>query len=702
MPTTQTKTIKTSGGDYSGIIAYEAAEQANLVTGDVIKQFECYAFEDSLGAGASAVFDGWTTDATRYIRGYAATGNQHSCAANTGYRILFEGFGHGIEMREEFMRVEGIGFKSYNTGPSSQYGDRGFHIETPAAGDIRISKAWLNTKTNDDSLVRMFGASTSGIKIWNCMSGPGTSGGGHVNTIKWQTTGNIWLYNNTIVGNAMAAFEFCIEVESGFGGTIVLKNNLCDRGPSPDANASCYQMRTATTTGSTNNLSDDATAPGTSAQTNVSPSYVDETNADLRLVAGSAGLNVGADLSADADIAFADDILGTARPQVSVWDIGAGELLAPTIAVTGTATASITEADVVTGSKTVIATVTNDTFVVATGTPLFNSATTKGTTAADSAGGGGGRTGNGTLTCTFPSGYTPTAGHFALMILYSDQGSGSLPTNWSEVTGSPFGAGTEKLNIFYKVLAGGESDPVTTISGSGTNISHCANMAIYTGVGTIGAIGTPSNGTGTPMTAGAITTTADNSIVCACSGRGDNENSSGQTFNASATGVAERLDGGTAAGNDSQVSMADLTIASSGSSSGAASSTTSITDPWVSVIIELVASTPFADARAAIRNGLDSAQSEAAGWDAKVKGNIPVANVVRTSSTVVTVTLQAQADYDITAQETITWTMPASALTGASAIVGSPTFTVAPAATVSLISIFDSRPRGPHVTNIGY
>ena len=112
------------------------------------------------------------------------------------------------------------------------------------------------------------------------------------------------------------------------------------------------------------------------------------------------------------------------------------------------------------------------------------------------------------------------------------------------------------------------------------------------------------------------------------------------------------------------------------SSSGNASSTTSATDPWVSVQIELKPTTPFADARAAIRNGLDSAQSEGGGWDAKVKPNIPVANVVRTSDTVCTITLQAQGDYDITATETITATIPAAALTGAAQIVAEPTFTV--------------------------
>lgn len=78
-----------------------------------------------------------------------------------------------------------------------------------------------------------------------------------------------------------------------------------------------------------------------------------------------------------------------------------------------------------------------------------------------------------------------------------------------------------------------------------------------------------------------------------------------------------------------------------------------------------------------IINGIDSAQAEATGWDAVVKAGLAVGTVVRTSATVVTVTLPAFATYDITATETITVTIPASALvTSLVAVVGVPTFTV--------------------------
>ncbi len=82
--------------------------------------------------------------------------------------------------------------------------------------------------------------------------------------------------------------------------------------------------------------------------------------------------------------------------------------------------------------------------------------------------------------------------------------------------------------------------------------------------------------------------------------------------------------------------------------------------------------------RQAIINGLTSASSETNGWNNEVKAKIAVTDVVRTSATVVTITLDAEAGYDTVSPETITVTVPAAALTGAGALVATPTFTVIP------------------------
>lgn len=95
-------------------------------------------------------------------------------------------------------------------------------------------------------------------------------------------------------------------------------------------------------------------------------------------------------------------------------------------------------------------------------------------------------------------------------------------------------------------------------------------------------------------------------------------------------------------------------------------------DTWVA------SGATFDAQRQNIINGLDSGGAEANGWDAVVKAGEAVTAVVRTSATVVTITLSAFASYNITANETITCTIPGTALTGGNALVAVPTFRVVP------------------------
>ena len=93
-------------------------------------------------------------------------------------------------------------------------------------------------------------------------------------------------------------------------------------------------------------------------------------------------------------------------------------------------------------------------------------------------------------------------------------------------------------------------------------------------------------------------------------------------------------------------------------------------DTWVD------AGATFEAERQAIIDGLTSAQSEVAGWNAEVRDNMAVTDVVRTSATVVTITLPASASYAVDAPETITVTVPASAVTADEEYVATPTILV--------------------------
>lgn len=104
------------------------------------------------------------------------------------------------------------------------------------------------------------------------------------------------------------------------------------------------------------------------------------------------------------------------------------------------------------------------------------------------------------------------------------------------------------------------------------------------------------------------------------------------------------------------------------------------------IIITLTADTWIADItgqRQAIIDGITSAQSEATGWNNEVRDNEVVGAVVRTSDTIVTITLTAAPAYDITADETITVTIPAAALTSAQEVVATPTVSVVADVSVS-------------------
>lgn len=90
----------------------------------------------------------------------------------------------------------------------------------------------------------------------------------------------------------------------------------------------------------------------------------------------------------------------------------------------------------------------------------------------------------------------------------------------------------------------------------------------------------------------------------------------------------------------------------------------------------VTAGATFNAERQGIINGLDSLGSEANGWNVRVRDTEVVGAVVRSSDTLVTITLSASGSYAITANETIVVTIPASAITGAPAVFAEPTFTV--------------------------
>jgi len=118
--------------------------------------------------------------------------------------------------------------------------------------------------------------------------------------------------------------------------------------------------------------------------------------------------------------------------------------------------------------------------------------------------------------------------------------------------------------------------------------------------------------------------------------------------------------GGTTAFTEAQVQAGGETIV-----------ITITNDTWVA------AGAAFDAQRQNIINGISSAQSEITGWNKEVRDKEVVTAVVRTSSTVVTVTLSAASAYNVAQNETITVVVPDEALvTSSSSVTGTPTIGV--------------------------
>jgi hypothetical protein len=120
-------------------------------------------------------------------------------------------------------------------------------------------------------------------------------------------------------------------------------------------------------------------------------------------------------------------------------------------------------------------------------------------------------------------------------------------------------------------------------------------------------------------------------------------------------------------------------------------------DTWVA------AGATFDAQRQNIINGLNSAGAEANGWNNVVRATAAVTDVVRTSATVVTITLEAFATYNITASETITVTVPATALVLNAPVVAAPTFTISAVSVSDAISAqsIQMNPFGPTIFRAG-
>ena len=314
MPSIITSTIKLTGGDYSSIVAWEAAKQGDITAGgsDQIQQAECYA---SVVNDAGVAIDGWTTDTTHYLRIYTPIGERHTNKTGTGYMIQSSGFVSAITIAEENVRIEGIAF---NTGVFPQT-----IVDMTASGtcDIRIDDCFLD------------GSASSSFSAMRAIAGSGTWKISNTTILKsaeygvnWNPGGGtLYFYNNSLVGCGTLAGGFFGILRTS--GTVVAKNNLNDTTTGSGSNAATGGWSGTFDGASTNNHSTDGTGPATNLKSGT-PTYVNLAGGDPSLNASDTSCkDQGIDLSADSNLVISDDIVGTSRPQNGTYDIGSFEVI---------------------------------------------------------------------------------------------------------------------------------------------------------------------------------------------------------------------------------------------------------------------------------------------------------------------------------------------------------------------------------------
>lgn len=194
-----------------------------------------------------------------------------------------------------------------------------------------------------------------------------------------------------------------------------------------------------------------------------------------------------------------------------------------------------------------------------------------------------------------------------------------------------------------------------------------------------GAGGDANNGVGdTKYSGGAGYTVAVNTKPGGGGGAAGGNAAAGNnaTSQTGATGAGGGGNGGNGGNNNTAGNDGSLP-GGGGGGSGNRTTGTKLGGTGSTGLVIITWTTPtFNDWRQDVINGLNSAQSEQYGWQNEVRAKIPVTDVVRSNNTVATITLSAEAAYDITAQEVITAILPGGIVTSGNNINVTPTFTI--------------------------
>lgn len=301
-----------SGTNYTSLNLWEDGEDGDLVSADIVAIAKCRSTGGTADTTAVTI-DGWTTDATRYIKIWTdpAEAYRHSGTRNSAkYRITNSShFTHTISIQEAYTKLDGIQVKTTGADSSAVYVNAAScSISNCLAYDCQFA-GWIGNGYN----IR------HNATLINCIS------------VNCLTNGFTVSVNSTTVN-----FYNCVAANNGGSGiissggysTINIKNCYSGGNTGDD-----YSKNALDTINFTTSLSEDGSLSTTTAAfaTGSGCKFANVTagSEDLHVSSGSSLIGAGTNLYAD----FTTDIDGDTRPSSGAWCIGVDEVVAAAKAV---------------------------------------------------------------------------------------------------------------------------------------------------------------------------------------------------------------------------------------------------------------------------------------------------------------------------------------------------------------------------------
>lgn len=294
----------------------------------VVLNFPCY-YDTGADPNASTVIDGYTTLANNYIRIYTPQNTstesnfiqRHNGTLASGFRMASGSSSSVIAVRDKYVRVDGINIQTTNASGAG-YGVAFESIETSGTG-LQLTNSLISSGTSTGT---HYGFYTNNGNITNLDI---------ANNIFHSTsnTSNMGLYIGNVSSGAPVnvyantIYNYSYNVYATGNPSVTLKNNIAVNRRVADF----YKETGSFATSSSNNISSDASAPGSGSLTSQSVASMAFISTaantfDLHVGPASVARDAGANLAYDGSMPVTSDIDGNLRSgYANATDIGADE-----------------------------------------------------------------------------------------------------------------------------------------------------------------------------------------------------------------------------------------------------------------------------------------------------------------------------------------------------------------------------------------